>query len=67
MTVFEICVDEVPESCGRCPFMEYIEDFYPCCVAITDKTIRALEGNPYDMHYRRSDCPLSKYVRDDDP
>lgn len=58
MVVLKVIVDEIPESCGVCPFMEYINDT-PVCRALRRCDYKAeLTGNPYDMDYRRSDCPL---------
>lgn len=47
-----------PQSCGQCALMGYISDDYPVCYGIADPEIREITGNPYDMKYRRSDCPL---------
>lgn len=60
MNIYRIVVDEVPKSCGGCALMGYESNSYPVCYAIGDKRIREIEGNPYDMQYRRSDCPLVK-------
>lgn len=38
--------------------MGYISDDYPVCRGIADPEIWEIAGNPYDMKYRRSDCPL---------
>lgn len=60
MIVFKVIVDEIPESCGDCFLMQYIKDT-PICCALTRPDYRAeLAGNPYDMDYRRSDCPLKE-------
>lgn len=56
MKILSITVDEMPKSCGECFFMKYISDFPKCC-ALPDE-INNIEGSPYDMKYRRSDCPL---------
>ena len=61
MKILKLIVDEIPENCGKCPFMQYLYDF-PKCVAITDENKWDIEGNPYDMKYRRSDCPLKEDV-----
>lgn len=60
MIVQKIIVDEIPESCGDCSLMRYIND-NPVCCALARPDYRAeLAGNPYDMDYRRSDCPLKE-------
>lgn len=57
MKVLTIKVDEIPKSCGDCIFMKYINDTYPSCCVLPDE-VNEISGNPYDMKYRRSDCPL---------
>lgn len=57
MKVLSVKVDEIPKSCGECCLMEYISDTYPVCCALPQE-IREITGNPYDMKYRRHDCPL---------
>lgn len=60
MKVQKVIVDEVPENCGDCSLMRYIND-NPVCCALARPDYRAeLAGNPYDMDYRRSDCPLEE-------
>lgn len=60
MIVLKVIVDEIPESCGECSLMQYIND-NPVCCALARPNYRAeLAGNPYDMDYRRSDCPLKE-------
>ena len=54
--VSKVIVNRMPKSCGECPLMLY-EDDIPVCAALPGK-IREIQGNPYDMHYRRSDCIL---------
>lgn len=60
MNIYRVVVDEIPKSCGGCALMVYESESYPVCYAIANKQIREIEGNPYDMKYRRSDCPLVK-------
>ena len=60
MTIKRIVVDEIPDSCGRCWLMDYRHASQPVCYAICDEQKRELTGNPFDMQYRRSDCPLCK-------
>ena len=38
--------------------MQYINDTPICCALARDDYRAELAGNPYDMDYRRSDCPL---------
>ncbi len=63
MKVLNITVDEIPKSCGECGFMKYINDWAKCC-AFPDE-VNDIAGNPYDMNYRRSDCPLSESEKQD--
>lgn len=58
MLILEVIVDEIPESCGDCPLMEYVNDSPVCCGLRRHDYNAELAGNPYDMDYRRSDCPL---------
>ena len=58
MIVQKVIVDEIPESCGDCFLMQYIKDQPICCALVRDDYRAELAGNPYDMDYRRSDCPL---------
>ena len=58
MKIYSVHVDEIPEGCGGCALMGYVNDDYPVCYGITDTDRREIVGNPYDMKYRRSDCPL---------
>lgn len=63
MKIYSINVDEMPKSCGQCPLMDYTAADYPVCYGIVrdnaeSTDIREIQGNPYDMQYRRSDCPL---------
>lgn len=60
MTIKKIIVDEIPESCGDCCLMAYKNNSYPVCYGISDEAKRKLAENPFDMCYRRSDCPLCK-------
>jgi hypothetical protein len=58
MKIYSVHVNKIPESCGGCALMGYINDSYPVCYGIADEEKREIEGNPYSMQYRRSDCPL---------
>lgn len=58
MKIYSIHVDEVPKFCGNCPLCGWINDDYAVCYGVADQEIRHIEGNPCDMQYRRSDCPL---------
>ena len=58
MKIYSITVDAVPKSCGSCPLCGYINSDFPVCYGVADKQIWRIEGNPCDMQYRRSDCPL---------
>lgn len=63
MKVLRVIVDEIPTNCGECVLMQYINDSPKCCgIQNTDdnKYHNDIAGNPYDMTYRRSDCPLAK-------
>ena len=53
----KILVDEIPPNCGECWIMRYANGSYPICSGLPDD-INELTGNPCDMNYRRSDCPL---------
>lgn len=56
--VIKVIVNVIPEGCGACPMMTYSKyGEWPCCAALPEE-INSIEGNPYDMKYRRSDCPL---------
>lgn len=57
MKVKRIIVDEMPESCGKCWLMRYRNNDTPMCCGIPDERSEII-GNPLDMNYRRSDCPL---------
>lgn len=61
MEIKKVIVDKIPESCGKCQLMQYICDS-PKCVAIADENKWDIAGNPYDMTYRRSDCPLKEDI-----
>lgn len=56
MKIEAIIVDEIPKNCGDCCLMEYVND-RPRCFGVSPD-ISELEGSPYGMTYRRSDCPL---------
>jgi hypothetical protein len=58
MKIYSITVDAMPKSCGSCPLCGYTNDDFPVCYGVADKQIWRIEGNPCDMQYRRSDCPL---------
>jgi hypothetical protein len=58
MKIYSITVDAMPKSCGSCPLCGYINSDFPVCYGVADKQIWRIEGNPCDMQYRRSDCPL---------
>lgn len=57
MNILGIAVDKMPESCGKCCLMRYINNDVPICCGIPDGK-NEITGNPNDMNYRRSDCPL---------
>ena len=54
----KVIVNKIPEGCGGCPLMMYLHDTEPVCVAIPCEYWE-IQGNPYSMKYRRSDCPLT--------
>lgn len=56
MKVNEVLVDEIPKSCGECCLLTMTDSGYICPVVPRD--ISDITGSPYDMTYRRSDCPL---------
>lgn len=59
MKVTMIFVEEMPESCGGCPFAGRDDGYFDTvCLAIEDKEKRKLGCLPEDMRYRRHDCPL---------
>lgn len=60
MKILSVKVDKIPESCGDCILMKYINDQAKCCALPDDNFLNELAGNPYDMHYRRSDCLLEE-------
>lgn len=55
--VQRVIVNEIPASCGECPLMIYEDSVVPICTGLP-KSIREIQGNPYAMLYRRSDCVL---------
>lgn len=55
--VIKVIVDDLPKGCGECPMMQYIRDVFPACTLLPQE-VYEITGNPYDMNYRRSDCPL---------
>lgn len=55
--VIEVIVNLIPKSCGDCPLMVYLYDSFPVCMGLPQETFE-ITGNPYEMTYRRSDCPL---------
>lgn len=59
MKIKRIIVDEMPESCGKCRLMRYRNNDIPICCGILDES-NEIVGNPLDMNYRRSDCPLKE-------
>lgn len=56
MKIKKIIVDEIPQNCGCCFLCEYING-KPRCLVV-DREVWEIRGNPYNMKYRRSDCPL---------
>lgn len=61
MKVLSVTVDRVPDNCGICYLMRWHNNDQPMCCALPDD-VNNIQGNPYDMNYRRSDCPLvAKY------
>lgn len=52
----EVIVNKIPDSCGKCPLMQWINDTSVCVVLPSEYW--EITGNPYDMCYRRSDCKL---------
>ena len=54
-----VIVNKIPDNCGECPLMQYLHDSTPVCTAIPQEYWE-IEGNPYAMKYRRSDCKLKK-------
>lgn len=60
IVIKRVIVNKTPESCGECPLMLY-EDENPVCAALP-KEIREIQGNPYNMCYRRSDCVLCEDI-----
>lgn len=62
MNILGITVDKMPESCGKCFLMRRIDNDVPICCGIPDGE-NEITGNPNDMNYRRSDCPLVKSER----
>lgn len=63
MRIKRIIVDEMPESCGKCCLMRYRNNDTPMCCGIPDES-NEIVGNPNDMNYRRSDCPLKEEYPD---
>lgn len=57
MEIKRIVADQKPESCGKCWLMRYRNSDTPICCGIPDGC-NEIAGNPMDMNYRRSDCPL---------
>lgn len=54
-----VFVNRMPDSCGECPMMVYHDCYGPYC-AVLPKKINSITGNPYEMTYRRSDCPCAE-------
>ena len=54
--ILKVVFDEIPKTCGNCPLMFYLHDTTPVCTAVPQEVFE-IEGNPYAMKYRRSDCP----------
>lgn len=52
-----VIVNKMPENCGECPLMQYIRDSHAVCTALPEEYWE-IEGDPYNMKYRRSDCKL---------
>lgn len=57
MNVFRVVVDKVPTTCGFCHFARHNDSGQPMCCVLPDN-INEIQGNPKEMQYRRSDCPL---------
>lgn len=55
--VRRIIVNRLPDNCGECPLMQYIDDDPVCCALPSFRW--HLTGNPCDMTYRRSDCKMA--------
>ena len=61
----KIVVNEMPKNCGECPLLyfeekcgESFEDNHRFICSAAPKEYWKIEGNPYNMKYRRSDCKL---------
>lgn len=52
-----VCVNRLPDYCGECPLMRQHNGVDAECTVV-DPLKSDIVGNPYDMTYRRSDCPL---------
>lgn len=67
MKIIQAIVDTIPENCGECMLMKYVNDRPQCCALPEEKGgkkyYNEIQGNPIDMHYRRHDCPLRKNIR----
>lgn len=57
MNVLRVIVDKVPTTCGFCHFARHNDSGQPMCCVLPDD-INKIQGNPKEMQYRRSDCPL---------
>ena len=59
MKLIRAVFDEIPQNCGECPLMVYLHDTQPVCMGLPQE-VYEIEGNPYAMKYRRSDCPAEE-------
>lgn len=55
-----VCVNRIPNSCGECPMLiiNYGYNGFDYFCGVVDPLKNHIVGNPNDMTYRRSDCPL---------
>lgn len=59
MKIKEVLVDKIPDNCGECCLLVDAINEYIC--PVVPKEISRIIGSPYDMTYRRSDCPLVEH------
>lgn len=61
MKIKRIIVDEIPKTCGKCWLMRFDVKKNARCSCIPDNC-SYITGDPHDMNYRRSDCPLVEEI-----
>lgn len=63
MKICKVFVDRIPENCGQCVLMGYINDEHPVCYGIANPVIREIVGNPYDHEIQAERLPTGEKQR----